>query len=359
MTADGALDPIARSNRDEVLGRQDPPAYCLEVKGITMALLSIKDVKKYFPVVRGFTRHIVGEVKAVDGISFDVETGKTLGLVGESGCGKTTLARIILDLLEPTGGEVTFEGQRISGLSQNKMRPLRRKLQVVFQDPYNSLNPRMKIGEILSEPLLVHGIGDSKARRLKVLELLSKVGLQADHAKRYPHQFSGGERQRIGIARALATDPKLIVCDEPVSSLDLSIQAQILKLLTGLQKELGLSYLFISHDLRVIESISDSVLVMYLGKAFEYASTDELYSFPMHPYTEALFSAVSIGPERKKKKMIVKGELPSPLSPPAGCKFHPRCPYAEPQCRVEEPPLKEVKSGHFVACPPRVRQLLK
>lgn len=324
-----------------------------------MVLLSVKDVKKYFPVARGFTRHIVGEVRAVDKISFDIEVGKTLGLVGESGCGKTTLARIILNLLDLSGGEVSFDGQRISGLSQNKMRPIRKKLQVVFQDPYNSLNPRMKIGEILDEPLLVHGLGGVRERRRRVSELLSKVGLKADYAGRYPHQFSGGERQRIGIARALATDPKLIVCDEPVSSLDLSIQAQILKLLTGLQEELGLSYLFISHDLRVIESIAHSVLVMYLGKAFEYTGTEELYSFPIHPYTEALFSAIAIGPDRKKKKMVVKGEPPSSITPPSGCKFHPRCPYAEPQCRVEEPPLKEVKPGHFVACPPRVRELLK
>lgn len=316
-----------------------------------MSIVSCEDIKKCFSG-RGQT------VKALDGVSLVIEPGEVFGLVGESGCGKTTLARVILNLLGPTGGKVSFEGQEITGLSQKRMRPIRKDLQVIFQDPYTSLNPRMKIGEILSEPLLVHGIGGAGERRLKVSELLSKVGLKAEYAKRYPHQFSGGERQRIGIARALATGPKLIVCDEPVSSLDLSIQAQILKLLKGLQKELGLSYLFISHDLRVIESISDSVLVMYLGKAFEFTSTDELYSFPMHPYTEALFSAISIGPERRKKKMIVKGELPSPISPPSGCKFHPRCPYAEPQCRVEEPPLKEVKPGHFVACPPRVRQLL-
>jgi len=323
-----------------------------------MTLLSVENVKKHFPVERGFSRSVRGSVKAVDGISFDIENGKTLGLVGESGCGKTTLGRIILNLIEPTSGKVTFEGKIITGLTQDKMRPIRKNLQIIFQDPYNSLNPRMKIGEILSEPLIVHRIGDARERRLKIAELLARVGLKDDYAKRYPHQFSGGERQRIGIARALATGPKLIVCDEPVSSLDLSIQAQILKLLTGLQKEMGLSYLFISHDLRVIEFVSDSVLVMYLGKAFEYASTGELYSFPIHPYTEVLFSAVTMGPEYKKRRLVARGEPPSPISPPPGCKFHPRCPYAEPQCRTEEPPLKEVKPGHFVACPPRVRQLV-
>ena len=239
------------------------------------------------------------------------------------------------------------------------MCPLRKEIQVVFQDPYNSLNPRMKIGEILTEPLLVHKIGTRQERIDKAKNLLAKVGLKPEYINRYPHQFSGGERQRIGIARALATEPKLIICDEPVSSLDLSIQAQILKLLAGLQKELKLSYLFISHDLRVIEAVSDYVMVMYLGKVFEFSSTEELYSLPIHPYTEALFSAVAMGQERKKKALIAKGEPPSPISPPPGCKFHPRCPYAEPQCKVEEPQLKEVKPGHLVACPPRTRQLLE
>jgi len=321
-------------------------------------LLSVKDIKKDFPVERGFSRQVVGKVNAVDGVSFELRAGETLGVVGESGCGRTNLARVVLNLLKPTAGKVFFNGIEISALRQNRMRPIRKEIQIIFQDPYNSLNPRMKIGEILTEPLLVHKIGTRQERTDKAKNLLVKVGLKPEYIDRYPHQFSGGERQRIGIARALATDPKLIICDEPVSSLDLSIQAQILKLLTDLQKELNLSYLFISHDLRVIEAVSDHVMVMYLGKAFEYASTEELYSFPIHPYTEALFSAVAIGQERKKRAPIAKGEPPSPISPPPGCKFHPRCPYAEPQCKVDEPPLKEVKPGHLAACPPRVRQLV-
>jgi len=319
------------------------------------AILSVQGVKKYFPVERGLAKRLVGTVKAVDGVSFEIIKGRTLGLVGESGCGKTTLSRIILNLIRPTDGSVVFDGERISGMPQDRMRPLRKGLQAVFQDPYNSLNPRMKIGEILAEPLLVHGLGNPAARRDAIAASLSRVGLQPGYAGRYPHQFSGGERQRIGIARALMTGPKLVICDEPVSSLDLSIQAQILELLVSVQKESGLSYLFISHDLRVIESISDDVIVMYLGRVFESAPTEGLYARPVHPYTEALFSAVSMGPEKKKRRAAVKGEPPSPISPPSGCKFHPRCPYAEPKCRVEEPVLEEVEPGHLVACPPRAR----
>jgi len=321
-------------------------------------LLTVKDVKKYFPVERGFTRKIVGRVKAVDGISFDLDIGKTLGVVGESGCGKTTLARVVLGLLSPTEGKVVLEGEDITSLSQNRMRPLRKKIQVVFQDPYNSLNPRMKIGAILTEPLLVHKIGNRNERLKRAGELLLQVGLKPEYLNRYPHQFSGGERQRIGIARALATNPKLIVCDEPISSLDLTIQAQILSLLATLKERFNLSYLFISHDLRVIESVSDDVMVMYLGKVVEFASTEELYSSPIHPYTEALFSAIAVEPQQMGKKTVAKGEPPSPITPPPGCKFHPRCPYAEPKCRVEEPPLKEVRPGHLLACPPRGRDLL-
>jgi len=318
------------------------------------SILSVRNIKKYFPVERGFTRKVIGTVRAVDGISFDIEKGKTLGLVGESGCGKSTLSRLILNLLSPDSGEVIFEGTKVSGLTQSRKRPVRKDLQVIFQDPYNSLNPRMRIRQILSEPLSVHGMAGPGECAKMASDMLRRVGLKSEHLSRYPHQFSGGERQRIGIARALMTGPKLLICDEPVSSLDLSIQAQILSLMKDLKEELGLSYLFISHDLRVVESVSDEVLVMYLGKPFEIASTGELYSSPIHPYTEALFSAISSG----KRVFSVKGEPPSPIKPPGGCKFHPRCPYAEPGCRTEEPLLKEAKPGHFVACPPRAKQLL-
>ncbi len=318
------------------------------------AILSVNGVKKYFPVERGFTRKVIGTVRAVDGISFDIEKGSTLGLVGESGCGKSTLSRIILNLLRPDSGEVIFEGLKISGLSQRLMRPLRKDMQVVFQDPYNSLNPRMRIGQILSEPLAVHRIAEPCEHAKMAGDMLRRVGLKPEHLSRYPHQFSGGERQRIGIARALMTRPKLLICDEPVSSLDLSIQAQILSLMKELKEEMGLSYLFISHDLRVVESVSDKVLVMYLGRPFEIASTGELYSSPIHPYTEAMFSAINPG----KRVFAVKGEPPSPIKPPRGCKFHPRCPYAEAGCRTEEPVLKEAGPGRLVACPPRVKRIL-
>ncbi|MFH0771357.1 MAG: oligopeptide/dipeptide ABC transporter ATP-binding protein [Candidatus Omnitrophota bacterium] len=321
-------------------------------------LLSVESVKKYFPVERGLSRKVIGYVKAVDGVTFKLDKGKVSGIVGESGCGKTTLARIVLGLLKPTAGEVFFKGQDITALAPDKTRALRRLLQIVFQDPYNSLNPRMRIKDILIEPLIVHSIGNTKYRLDKAADLLSQVGLSAEFLNRYPHQFSGGERQRIGIARALATGPELVVCDEPVSSLDLSIQASILKLLMDLRARLNLSYLFISHDLRVIETISDNVMVMYLGKIFEFASTRDLYAMPIHPYTNTLFSAIAIGSERKKMSLAASGELPSPISPTTGCKFHTRCPYAEPLCKIEEPPLIEIKPGHFASCPPMTRRLI-
>jgi oligopeptide transport system ATP-binding protein len=293
----------------------------------------------------------VGYVYAVDDISFALHRGETLGLVGESGCGKSTTGRAILRLIEPTDGEVRFESQDITKLDKGSMRALRREMQIIFQDPYASLNPRMTVGSIIGEPLEIHKIAKGAEKEERVASLLQKVGLRAEDMRKYPHEFSGGQRQRIGIARALALNPKLIICDEPVSALDVSIQAQVINLLDDLQKDLGLSYLFIAHNLNVVEHISNRVAVMYLGKIVELASDTELYSKPQHPYTEALLSAVPIpDPTVKKKRIILEGDVPSPINPPSGCHFHTRCPYKEKICEEVEPEFKDIGGGHWVAC---------
>ena len=314
-------------------------------------LLEVNQIKKHFPIHGGVFGKQVGAVKAVDGVSFHIKRGETLGLVGESGCGKSTTGRLLTRLLDTTEGEIYFEGKDITKLTTKEVRKLRREIQMIFQDPYSSLNPRHTIEKILMEPLIVHNIGTTEERKKKVHEMLEVVGLSSYHAKRYPHQFSGGQRQRIGIARALMTRPKLIVADEPVSALDVSVQAQVLNLMDDLQKEFDLTYLFIAHDLAVVRHISDRIGVMYLGRLVELTDVDELYENPLHPYTKALLQAVPIAdPDEKNENSILEGDIPSPSNPPKGCPFHTRCPVAKDICKKARPTFQEVEPDHFVAC---------
>jgi len=314
-------------------------------------VLEVEDLKTYFPVRKGLLRRTVGQVHAVDGVSFTIGAGETLGLVGESGCGKTTVGRTVLRLIEPTAGVIRLAGRDITRLTRAELRPLRREMQIIFQDPFSSLNPRMRVGDIVGEPLKVHATVPAGERRDRVAALFARVGLSEAQMDNYPHQFSGGQRQRIGVARALALNPKLIVGDEPVSALDVSIQAQVINLLTDLQRELGLSYLFISHNLAVVEHISHRIAVMYLGRIVEHTDRETLFRKPLHPYTEALLAAVPVpDPAARRTKRVLQGDVPSPLHPPAGCHFHTRCPYAEARCRNETPRLREIEPGHHVAC---------
>ena len=322
--------------------------------GATDTILEVRNLVKHFQVSSGFFGSQSGLVRAVDGVSFSIKRGETLGLVGESGCGKTTTGRCILQLERPTSGQVIFEGQDLTTLEGSALRDVRRRIQVIFQDPYSSLNPRMTVGQIVAEPMKVHGlVPDGEARAVRVRDLLARVGLLPQHARRYPHEMSGGQRQRVGIARALAMEPTLIVCDEPVSALDVSIQAQIINLLEDLQTDFGLTYLFVAHDLAVVRHLSDRVAVMYLGKIVEIADRNDLYHEPLHPYTRALLSAVPIPDpllEASRERMVLRGEVPSALNPPSGRVFHPRCPIAVDRCRVDVPPLRGLRPGHEGAC---------
>jgi peptide/nickel transport system ATP-binding protein/oligopeptide transport system ATP-binding protein len=314
-------------------------------------LLVVRNLKKYYPVKTGVLQRVTDHVLAVDDVSFTVKKGETLGLVGESGCGKTTVGRAILRLTEPTAGEVEFDGKNLLNLKGEALKIVRRDMQIIFQDPYASLDPRMRIGDSVMEGLEIHSIGNRKDRYQMAVDTLRKVGLEEYHSRRFPHEFSGGQRQRIGIARALALQPRFIICDEPVSALDVSIQSQVLNILKDLQQEFGLTYLFIAHNLGVVEHISDRVAVMYLGKMVELATREELFSNPLHPYTKALMSAIPIPNQRlRRERIILKGDVPSPLNPPSGCRFHPRCPIAVAHCAVEEPPFEEKTPGHRAAC---------
>jgi peptide/nickel transport system ATP-binding protein/oligopeptide transport system ATP-binding protein len=315
-------------------------------------IIEVKDLVKYFPVYEGLLRRKVADVKAVDGVSFNIQKGETLGLVGESGCGKTTVAMTMLRLTDPTSGEVLFHGENVLTAKGAKLKELRRNIQIVFQDPFASLDPRLPVGDAISEGLVIHNIGSREQRFEKLLATLKLVGLEEYHANRYPHEFSGGQRQRIGIARALMLDPEFLILDEPVSALDVSIQAQVLNILKDLQDKLGLTYMFVAHNLAVVEHISDRVAVMYLGKIAEVTTREDLFGQPLHPYTRALMSAIPVpDPERIRERVILTGDVPSPLNPPSGCRFHPRCPIARlPHCSTDEPQLRELRPNHLVAC---------